>query len=143
METSQQILQVLYTRMERLERQNRFLRNTILTGLLIIICVTTMAQAKAARTVEAERFVLRDGNGRARITIGTPESSGASINTPNDEPSIWISDSSGVDRAIVTTEGIRLANVSGKPAATLSFTAKQGGEIRLYDNEGKLLYHAP
>jgi hypothetical protein len=74
METSRYSLQILYTRMQKLERQNRFQRNAMSVGLLIVVCVTAMAQTKPPRTVEAERFVLRDGNGRARITIGTPGS---------------------------------------------------------------------
>jgi myo-inositol-hexaphosphate 3-phosphohydrolase len=143
MENSQDSLQGLYTRMGKLERQNRFQRNALTVGLLISICVTAMGQARPARTVEAERFVLLDGKGRARITIGTPLTSGATVGTSPDEPIIWLSDAKGNDRAMITTEGLRLANEHSRPAASLTFTPNEGAKLFLYDNEGKLLFYAP
>jgi hypothetical protein len=113
-------------------------------AILLLIGVTVaMGQARPTRTIEAEKFVLLDSKGRARITIGTPQSSGAAIGMPIDEPSIWISDAKGIDRVIVNTEGLRLANDSMQPAASLTFEKDTGGRIRLYSNDGKLLFYAP
>jgi hypothetical protein len=68
---------------------------------------------------------------------------GVATDVPMDEPSVWISDAKGIDRVIVSTEGLRLANDSGRPAASVTFTNKKGAEILLHNADGKLLYHAP
>jgi len=137
-------LSVLTQRLERLERQNQILTRAMV-GLLLFVGVLAFSAESlpAGRTIEAERFILRDSRGRARVTIGTPESSGAAVDTPADEPAIWISDERGIDRVIVTTEGMRLANDAGRPAASMTFMKKTGGQIRLYGQDGKLLYYAP
>ena len=59
-------------RMDRLERENRRMK---LAGILVLVGITAvivMGQAKAtkvAKVIEAERFVLRDENGRERATL--------------------------------------------------------------------------
>jgi hypothetical protein len=136
-------MNMLAQRVERLERQNRILKRASITVLLLIAVASLSAQSRPTRTIEAEKFVLLGSQGRARITIGTPTSSGIAIDTPADEPSIWISDAKGMDRVIVTTDGVRLANDAGRPAASLTFMKKTGGQVRLYSDSGKLLYHAP
>ena len=136
-------MNTLEERVRRLERQNRFIK-WIAGGLLSLMMVTVLtAQQRTVRTIEAETFVLRDSNGHARITIGTPQSSGAAIDMRANEPAIWISDAKGNDRVMVTTDGLRLANDSARPAASLTFTDKKGAEILLYSHDGKVLYHAP
>lgn len=87
----------LAKRIERLERQNRFLKRGILAVFSLVIVSGLWAQSRTTRTIEAEKFVLLDSQGRARITIGTPQSSGLAIGMPVDEPSIWISDAKGVE----------------------------------------------
>jgi hypothetical protein len=133
----------LAERVRRLEHQNRLMKRSA-AGILLLVAVTSLtAQRRPVRTVEAEKFVLLDSKGRARVTIGTPPSSGLAIDTAADEPSIWISDANGMDRVIITAEGLRLANEAGKPAASLTFTNNKGAEILLQRSDGKLLYHVP
>jgi hypothetical protein len=112
-------------------------------GVLLLGMVASLRAQQHMRTIEAEQFVLRDSNGRTRVRIGTPQYSGVAIDTPMDEPVVWISDAKGNDRVMLTTEGLRVANDSGKPAASLTFTNKKGAEIFLYSHDGKLLFHAP
>jgi myo-inositol-hexaphosphate 3-phosphohydrolase len=133
----------LAERVRRLEQQNRAIKWIAAGSLLLVIVAGLKAQQRPARTIEAEKFVLLDSKGRARVTIGTPRSSGVAIDLPADEPSIWISDLNGMDRVIITTDGLRLANESGRPAASLTFTNKKGAEILLYNADGKLLHRAP
>jgi hypothetical protein len=136
-------MDALVERVRRLEQQNRAIK-WIAAGILLLVIVTGLAaQQRPVRTIEAEKFVLLDSKGRARVTIGTPRSSGVAIDLPADEPSIWISDVNGTDRVIITTDGLRLANESSKPAASLTFTNKKGAEILLHNADGKLLYRAP
>jgi hypothetical protein len=133
----------LVRRIESLERQNRLQRRAIVVVFSLVVVAGLWAQPRTTRTIEAEKFVLRDSQGRARVTIGTPRSSGAAIGMPADEPSIWISDAKGIDRVILNTEGLRLANDAMRPAASLTFEKSTGGQIRLYSGDGKLQYAAP
>jgi hypothetical protein len=143
MKATRKDLEVLHRRLERLERKSRVQQRFIAAAILVVGCVIVMAETKSVRTVEAERFVLRDKLGRARITIGTPSSSGLAIDTGMDEPVIWISDERGNDRAMFSEEGLRLSDQRFRAAASLTFTKKDGAEILLYDKEGKLVFHAP
>jgi hypothetical protein len=69
-------------RLNRLERQNRRLRVMLLAviviaggGVLLSSVSGVRAQAPAwRRTVEAEKFVLRDANGKTRAVLGTAKS---------------------------------------------------------------------
>lgn len=133
----------LAARVQRLEQQNRFIKWTALGLLVLALVVSLSAQERPTRTIEAEKFVVRDSKGRARITIGTPQSSGAAVDSRMDEPTIWISDEKGMDRVIVSTVGLRLANDAERPAASLTFGKEKGAEILLYGSDGKLLYRAP
>jgi hypothetical protein len=135
-------ISALENRVRQLELQNRFIKWTAVVILLLGTVVSVKAQ-QHMRTIEAEKFVLLDSKGHTRVTIGTPRTSGAAIDMPEDEPAIWISDERGIDRLILTTEGLRLANDSGRPVASLTFANKRGAEIVLQSGDGRLLYHAP
>ena len=50
-------------RIARLERENRRLKVGALLGLLVIVAVFIMGQARPPRVLEAEAFVLRDSTG--------------------------------------------------------------------------------
>ncbi len=59
-------------RMDRLERENHRMKLAGVLVLLSMTAVTVMGQAKAtkvAKVIEAERFVLRDENGKARGSL--------------------------------------------------------------------------
>jgi len=65
----------LATRLGRLERQNRALRRLLLAvaggGLGLAVTAGWNAPDGVQKVVEAERFVLRDAQGKERIRIGT------------------------------------------------------------------------
>src|SRR5215471_4399256 len=73
-----------------LERQNRWLMRGGLIGSLLVVAALIMGQARTSRTVEAEQFILRDAQGRQRLTIGAPRLSGIAVGLEADEPAIWI-----------------------------------------------------
>jgi hypothetical protein len=50
--------ETLDARVNRLEKQNRWLKVGCLTCSLAFVCVLAMGQAKVGSTVEAQRFVL-------------------------------------------------------------------------------------
>lgn len=104
-------------RVERLERENRTLKRVGIAALALMATAVLMGQARPSRTVEAEKIIVRDSHGRPRITIGTPLSSGAAVAIQPDDPAIWMSDEKGVDRMILTMDGIKVADAKGRPIA--------------------------
>jgi hypothetical protein len=128
-------------RVEGLERQNRRLK---MIGLGIALCVSTllvMGATKTPRTVEAEKIVLLDSRGRARVTISTPEFTGAAIDVKPDDPVIWLSDDKGTDRAMLTADGLFFA--SGKAKPTLDITSAPSPALKFYGPDGKISWAAP
>jgi hypothetical protein len=69
--------------------------------------------AGSPKTVEAEKIILRDSHGRARLTIGTPEFAGATVDMKPDDPVVWMSDDKGIDRAVLTTDGLFFSDGRG------------------------------
>lgn len=117
-------MQTVLERLEKLERQNRRLKQTGVLAILALGALVAMAQAAPkSRIVKAEQFVLQDSQGRARVTIGTPASSGAAVGLSPDEPAIWFTDEEGQDRATLSSDGLRFADEKGKRLATYSATA--------------------
>jgi hypothetical protein len=62
-------LGAIVSRLERVERENRRLRQAGLVALLVAVAVVLMGQGRPRRTVEAERFVLKDESGKVRAEL--------------------------------------------------------------------------
>jgi hypothetical protein len=116
-------LETLQMRVERLERQNCWMKRAGCGALLLLALVVTTGQSRQPRTVEAEQFILRDTQGRVRLTIGTPRVSGVAVFTDSDEPSLWFTDTKGTDRAILMGDGLRFADEKGHPLRSYTATA--------------------
>jgi hypothetical protein len=136
-------LDSLVQRVERLERQNLQLK-ALGPGIALGMAVFLLAGAAGPpRTVEAEKIVIRDRHGRARITLGTPAFAGSAIDTNPDDPMIWLSDDKGADRAMLGAEGLYFANGKAKP--TVSITSAPGGpsSVKLFETDGRVSWSAP
>ena len=59
----------IIARLERVEKENRRLKGVGIVLLLGVCAVVLMGQAQAGRTVEAERFILRDQDGKMRAEL--------------------------------------------------------------------------
>jgi hypothetical protein len=105
----------LHERLDSLERQNRSLKLILGATVLVVASLGLLGVTEQHRVVEAERFILRDSQGRVRITIGTPRSSGATVGLQSDDPVIWITDEKGQDRALLTMDNLRFADEKEKP----------------------------
>ena len=103
-------------RLEKLERQNRRLRQTGAAALVVIAALVLMGQTSARRTVEANEFILKDTEGRVR---------GKLTMTENVVPELILFDSSGTDR-------IRLA-ANPLIGSTLSLYSMRGKSGPLQD----------
>jgi hypothetical protein len=58
------------SRLERVEKENRRMKQAAL-GVVVIVCsVFLMGQVRPNRTIEAQRFVVKDSNGKVRAAFG-------------------------------------------------------------------------
>ncbi len=65
-------IETLARRVDRVERENRRLKRAGVVALAVIAAVVLMGQAttnKVAKVVEAEKFVLRDADGKGRARL--------------------------------------------------------------------------
>lgn len=114
----------LIERLEKLERENRRMKR--LGGAALVLAATLgviYATRPVSDTITARKFIVLDRQGRARITLSTPAYAGAVVDeTDPDDPTIWISDARGQDRAILTGGGLSFADEKEKPLAAYSAT---------------------
>jgi len=62
----------MHARISKLEKQNREIKQLGAAALVVVVSLLVMGQAPAKKTVEANEFILKDGNGkvRARLRMG-------------------------------------------------------------------------
>jgi len=85
-------VQGLANRVEKLERQNRRMKQAGTIILILAAAVVLMGQAPGTRTVEANEFVLRDADGRIRGWLGVRDDNpGLSLYGANGKPQVWLS----------------------------------------------------
>ena len=110
-------------RLERLEKQSRRMKQIGVLVLVLIGAVLLMGQTSSNRTVEANRFVLRDESGRIRATLSMRY----------DGPDLELLQSSG--RTIVDLHGrpdeaqLWLGDGEGNPALVLGFRRTNMGLV--------------
>ena len=132
----------LVQRIEKLERENKRLK---LIAMFVAVCACALVlvgAAKSSRTIQAEKFVLLDSHGRAKLTIGTPAYAGAAVDTNPDDAAIWITDDTGTDRAMLSKDGLLFANDKSKPTASLNSRQNGTATIELYGH-GQVVFSAP
>ncbi len=74
---SEPTIETLARRLDRVERENRWLKQAGVVALAVIAAVVLMGQAtesKVAKVVEAEKFVVKDRDGEVRATLGIEKS---------------------------------------------------------------------
>ena len=139
-------------RLDRLERESRRWRRVALGSWLAIAALLLLGQsppraprpANPARTVEAERFVLRDARGRAGATLGWEA---------DDTPRLVLHDPVGQPRAVLAVgtggaPGLTLLDADGKTVRAALVVGPDGAPgLALFDPAGKprlaaALFHA-
>jgi hypothetical protein len=153
--------EALEARVNRLEKQNRWLKLCCLMCSLAFVSVLTMGQAKVRSTVEAQRFVLRSAKGEVRAELTTIDGDypRLSLQSPNGQKEVTVSPLglSLFDRGISTKlplahygyTGIYLTDAQGQMVMELGgaetkrpqLTAMP--EITLFDNKGHQIWHVP
>jgi hypothetical protein len=133
----------LAQRVAKLERHNRQLKMVVLGVALCMATFFLVGAAKPPRTLEAEKLVILDRHGRARITIGTPAISGATVDVNPDDPVIWLRDDKGTDRAMLATDGLFFANSKARPTVRLDSDTNGLSGLKFYGTDGKVSWSAP
>jgi hypothetical protein len=101
----------LEERLTKLEAENRRFKRCAAVGLVALVAVLCMAQAKPAlQSVEASQVTLRDAYGRVRLRIEA---------TLNGSPAINIFDQEGRLRSSLGVYGISFYDDSGRMRTTL------------------------
>ena len=147
MDDSGQIREIL-ERLARVEQQNTRLKRGGISLVVIACCFLVGAQAAPrARTVEAERFILRDANGKVSAYLGPsgpptqpgpvlilyaePGQPGAQLTTGQSGSALRISDRQGFE-AVFGNESL-IDPITGEKTATsaasLIFYGKDKGVI--------------
>jgi len=135
-------IESLIVRVACLEQANRRLKLIGVGIALASMVLVSMGLGGKPRTIEAEKIVILDTHGRARLMIGTPDVAGAAVAMKLDAPAIWLSDENGSDRTILTSDGLYLANGREKPLVNLS-SGPSRPELRFYGPDGKVSWSAP
>ena len=119
-------------RVERLERAQRQWRRLAVCAVLGLVGVGLMGQKPAPRTVEAERFILRDAAGRIRAELGVDgeQSVALRFRDADNLPRLSIGTENGASVLVLNEQG-------GKVRAGLVTLPQGSPALTLYDTNGK------
>jgi hypothetical protein len=129
-------IQAVLKRLDRLERQNRWLRRT---GALAVVAVSALLlmglTGPGGRAISAEEFDLVDGGGRVRGKLGFDDNGKAK------SPALDLYDANGIAVATLyasmgRTGGLLLDDADSGASISLITTALVGPELRLSDTRG-------
>jgi len=82
---SEPTIETLARRLDRVERENRHMKQAGVVALAVIAAVVLMGQAtpsKVAKVIEAEKFVVRDKSGKVRAELNRVWSSTTGMTSP-------------------------------------------------------------
>ena len=141
----------LQSRLEKLERANRWMRLFGITALILGAVALLLNQNRKSRVIEAEQFILTDGKGEKRGgMIVTPQGPALefydsnrtlrlNLSIFNDSPNLTIKDARGTGIAILadvpTGPGLMLYDRNGDPRAQLD-VGKEGPRLYMEDEQG-------
>ncbi len=146
-------LQAIVKRLDRLERQNRRMKQA---GILLLVIVSAVLlidlAAPKSRIVEAEKFVLRDSAGKPRGGLTVTEEGSAlelydtnqklrvALGIPSGMPNLTLNDANETGRVMLAIapsgSGLVLADRSGSFMAQLDVAEDGGTRLLLQDSQG-------
>jgi hypothetical protein len=139
-------LQAIVQRLEGLERQNRRLKLAAIATVTVASAFLLMGQARPARTIEAERFVVKDSSGAVRAQLAaegtdvrlvlydTKGESRASLYVVPDGPGLMLTGSGQKPYVRLSMSekraesGLEIADANAVKRAALLFYPYDGGE---------------
>lgn len=142
-------LNSLMERIEKVEKQNRRMKRTGVTAILLGSAFLVMGQtAPSGRTLEAQHFVLKDSTGSTRAELVTSGKLGPVLRLLDNKGSVraalMVADAIGPSLQFYSTDGAPAVSieVSDILGAHLTLADGKGGQSRL-NPEGLYLPSAP
>jgi hypothetical protein len=123
----------LQNRISKLEDQNRRFRQLGGVGLIAVALLLVAGQGPSKKTVEANEFVLRDTDGKARALLTVVEDNADLIlydAMDRGRMELKVDSTGGASLNMFNAQGMPVAALSGGDAAVLNL-GKTGGEERL------------
>lgn len=143
-------METLARRLDRVERENRRLKRAGVVALAVIAAVVLMGQAigNVAKVVEAEKFVLRDADGKGRARLESLPSGLVRLALLDKDENIQSVLGVGVGRpslvlagrnnkTILTTSFLSVSGKGGKSRLTLAVLPSGEQSLVLTDNTGR------
>jgi hypothetical protein len=148
-------------RIEQLERAQRRWRGLATCAALGLVAVVLMGQKPAPRTVEAERFILRDAAGRARAELSVDSEQSValrfkdadsmprlSLGTENGSAVLVLNEQGGRVRAGLVTlahgaPALTFYDGNGRNRAELALTREGAPALTILDRDGFLAWKTP
>jgi hypothetical protein len=111
----------LTRRVEHLEHENRRLKQFVITAVILIGAVLVMGQARPARTIEAERFLLTDVDGNVKAKLDVKDGS----------TKLMFLDRAGHERVALTSAedfaALEMKDDAGRLGATMAVGVSKNG----------------
>ena len=134
---SEPTIETLARRLDKVERENRWLKQAGVVALVVIGAVVLMGQAtpsKVAKVIEAEKFVVRDKSGKVRAELSM---------SADGSPQLILRSSEGKSGAVlaVGTDGspsLVLYDRNDKPRIGLSVSADGSPDLVMFSRAGKV-----
>lgn len=156
-------LAVVVTRLEKVERQNWWMKVAGIMVLLVASAGLLMGQAMSkATTVEAEAFIVRDATGKQRAALHLAPDGGVALSffdpagigraalrvDREGSPDLTLIDQSAKNRAVLRVErngspGLVLFDQAGNPRATLHVVLDGSGLLQLSNKDEKVYTRVP
>ena len=143
-------METLARRLDQVERENRRLNRAGVVALAVIAAVVLMGQAtgNVAKVVEAEKFVLRDADGKGRARLESLPSGLVRLALLDKDENIQSVLGVGVGRpslvlagrnnkTILTTSFLSVSGKGGKSRLTLAVLPSGEQSLVLTDNTGR------
>ena len=136
-------LSSLTAQLERLERESRRWRRTTLLVLVGAAALAAMGQTpphRLPKTLEAEEFVLRDGRGQVRASLGMTQNPTATV--------LQIHGDNGKPRTRITVSsdgGSSLEVMDGGDRVRVLLGVRENGAPRIWlgNENGRIVWRAP
>lgn len=137
-EMSEPAIEGLGRRLDRVERENRRLKRAGMAALAVMTAVVLVGQT-TGRLVDAEKFILRDWEGKKRAELMTI-SSGAylGLDGPDGKTRITLT---VLDEPILTLYG--QGEGAGAIRVLLGVNDVDSPYVKLVDKDGKVIWSAP
>jgi hypothetical protein len=140
-------------RLARLERENRWMRRLGAVAVAVAAAVFLVGQGKdKPRVVEAQKFVLRDSEGKSRAELSLRERGGVGLASllllRPDAPMLALRDGSGRSRLVLSAadEGatdMLIKDARGNARVLLGVSHRGSGGIEVYAPNGTVIWKAP